>query len=103
MFLQILFKNKFKKANGSNCLLNIDGVNLKVPYHGQAYFSNKFKGSRLHYEVGLAIQTGDICWIFGPFKCGEYTDLMIFQMGLKHELGRWEKVMQMQFMEQRPL
>jgi ABC-type uncharacterized transport system YnjBCD ATPase subunit len=48
-------------------------------------------GSGLWYEVGLLIQKGDICWIFGPFKCGQFTDLMIFWMGLKNKSGRGEK------------
>ena len=41
--------------------------------------------------MGVFIQKGDICWIFGPFKCGKFTDLMIFWMGLKCEFGRGEK------------
>ena len=59
---------------------------------GRKYYSHKFKGSGLRYEVGLSIQKGDIYWIFGPFKCGQFTDLMIFWMGLKKELRRGEKV-----------
>ncbi len=89
---QILFKNRFKDDNGSNCLLSVDGVDFKVPNHGRAYYSHKFKGSGLYYKVGLSIQKGDICWLFGPFKFGQYTDLMIFWKGLKNELGRGEKV-----------
>lgn len=89
---QILFKNRFKNDNGSNCLLSIDGADFKIPNHGRKYYSHKFKGSGLRYEVGLSIQKGDICWIFGPFKCGQFNDLMIFRMGLKKELGRGEKV-----------
>ena len=89
---QILFKNRFKNDNGSNCLLSIDGADFKIPNHGWKYYCHKLKGSGLRYEVGLSIQKGDICWIFGPFKCGQFTDLMIFRMGLKKELGRGEKV-----------
>jgi ABC-type uncharacterized transport system YnjBCD ATPase subunit len=60
--------------------------------HRSKSYSHKFKGGGLHYEVGVLIQKGDICWIFGPFKCGQCTDLMTFWMGLMKELGRGEKV-----------
>ena len=89
---QILFKNRFKNDNGSNCLLSNDGADFKIPHHCGEYYSHKFKRSGLRYEVGVSIQKGDICWIFGPFKCGIFTDLMIFGMSLKHALGRGEKV-----------
>lgn len=43
-------------------------------------------------QMGFSIQTGDICWISGPFKCRQFTDVMIFLIGLKHELSRGENV-----------
>ena len=67
-------------------------MDFRLSNHGRDYYSHKFKGSGLRYEIGISIQKGDICWIFGPFKCGKYTDLMIFRKGLKKELGRGEKV-----------
>jgi hypothetical protein len=46
----------------------------------------------LLHEVELLIQKGDICWIFGHFKYGQFTDLVICLMGQKKELGRGEEV-----------
>ena len=42
--------------------------------------------------MATCIMTGDICWIFGPFHCGEHNNLQIFRMGLMHELEDGEKV-----------
>ncbi len=74
----ILFENRFKNINGSNCFLSIDGATIKIPNQGQEYYSHKFKESGSRYEEGVSVQKGDISWIFGPFKCGKFTDLMIF-------------------------
>jgi len=41
------------------------------------WFSHKFNGPGLRYEVGLCIQTGDCVWIHGPFPCGTWPDLRI--------------------------
>ena len=59
---------------------------------GRKYFTKKFRGSGVRYEIGICIRTGDIVWIFGPFLCGKYNDLQIFQMGIMQELDRGEKV-----------
>ena len=65
---------------------------MKILKYGKKYFTPKFRGSGLRYEVGLCIQTGDICSINGPFLCGRYNDLQIFRMGLMQELDNHEKV-----------
>ena len=53
---QILFKNRFKNDNRSNCLLSVDVADFKIPSHGRKYYSHKSKGNGLRYEVGLSIQ-----------------------------------------------
>lgn len=35
---------------------------------------------------------GNIVWVNGPFKCGLFPDLKIFNLGLKNYLGKGEKV-----------
>ena len=41
------------------------------------WFSKKFKGPGVRYEVAICIQTGWIVWINGPFPCGEWPDRKI--------------------------
>jgi len=56
------------------------------------YYTPKFKGPGYRYEVALCIRTSDIVWIAGPYLPGVYNDLMIFRMGLMHELDDRERV-----------
>lgn len=41
------------------------------------WYSHKFKGPGLRYEIGLNIRTGFIVWAFGGYPCGEYPDLKL--------------------------
>ena len=71
--------------NGSDCLVSVDGVDFEIeepyPYHREVskiWFSHKFKGPGLRYEVAVCIQTGDIVKIEGPYCPGDWNDAMIF-------------------------
>lgn len=67
----------------------MDGTDCPIeepkPFSGK-WFSHKFKGSGLRYEVGLSIFSGELIWIYGPFPCGQYPDLSIFRMRMKQLL-----------------
>jgi hypothetical protein len=56
------------------------------------WYSHKFNGAGLRYEIGVCIQTGDIVWVNGPFKCGPWPDLSIFRINLKNLLLPREQV-----------
>ena len=75
--------------------MTIDGTDCPiqepVPF-SRIWYSHKFRGAGLRYEVGVCIQTGDICWINGPFKCGRWVDLAIFRRDLRQRLLPGEMV-----------
>ena len=75
--------------------MTIDGVDCPirepVPF-SKIWYSKKFNGAGLRYEVGVCIQTGDICWINGPFKPGRWNDLSIFRRDLRQRLIPGERV-----------
>lgn len=77
-----------KGDTGKRCKVSVDGTDFQIPqqYPSKPYYSYKFKGPGLRYEVAVCIRSGDIVWINGPFKPGELTDLMIFRLGLKQKL-----------------
>ena len=51
------------------------------------WYSHKFKGSGLRYELGVATHSSDIVWVNGPFPCGAFSDLKIYkEMGLSEKL-----------------
>ena len=65
--------------------MTVDGADFPIweprPYCkvGNAiWYSPKFKGAGLRYELGVCIQTGDIVWINGPFCPGNWNDVEIF-------------------------
>jgi len=82
------------------CLITVDGTDFLIqePFPfvketSKKWFSHKFKGPGLRYEVGICIASGDIVWFNGPFPCGEMPDLKIFRIKLKTILLPGEKVM----------
>jgi hypothetical protein len=56
------------------------------------WFSHKFNGPGLRYELAVCIQTGQIVSVSGPFPPGQFTDLTIFQLGIMEELEEGEMV-----------
>jgi DDE superfamily endonuclease len=80
---------------GNVCLISVDGTDFKIyewkPFWS-GWYSHKFKGPGLRYEVGLCIRTGWIVWIHGPFPCGKWPDISIFRKALKFMLSPGEKV-----------
>ena len=56
------------------------------------WFSHKFKGAGLRYEIAVSLQKGHIVWVHGPFPCGSYPDISIFRQSLKHYLEKDERV-----------
>lgn len=92
---QILLQNRFRSFNGSICLMSVDGTDFRIreqfPFWN-GWWSHKFNGPGLRYEVGISIQTGDIVWIYGPFPAGAWPDISIFRLALILELGAGEKV-----------
>lgn len=94
----ILWQNRFIGDIGNACLVSIDGTDFQI-YQWQPFwtgwYSHKFKGPGVRYEVGVCILTGDIVWIHGPYPCGRWPDLKIFRSALKGLLaaaGGGEKV-----------
>ena len=81
------------RDNGSICKATIDGTDFAIqepsPFDPN-WYSHKFHGPGVRYEVGVCIQTGWIVWVNGPFPCGT-TDLQIARSWLIEELDDGEK------------
>ena len=80
-------------------MITVDGTDYRIqePYPWRSdinrkFYSHKFKGPGLRYEIGICIKTGHIVWYHGPFPCGAFPDLKIFRLKLKECLLPGEKV-----------
>jgi hypothetical protein len=73
---------------------SVDGVDMRIrepsPFN-RRWYSHKFHGPGLRYEVGVSIISGKIVWVSGPFPAG-IPDLVIFRGGLKLMLDNGEQV-----------
>jgi hypothetical protein len=92
--LQIVWENRNLGANnGCRARVTVDGTDFRIfepiPFHVK-WFSHKFNGPGLRYEIGISIQTGDIVWVHGPFRCGEWPDLRIAREALIYALDPGE-------------
>ena len=100
LFNKIVWENRKFNDRGYDCLVSVDGVDFEVnepyPYDrvwSKRWFSPKFKGPGVCYEICVCILTGDIVWVNGPFACGLWTDWKIFsEGGLKSCLEEGERV-----------
>ena len=75
--------------------VSVDGTDFEIyelaPFW-PGWFSHKFRGPGLCYEIGLSILSGSIVWVSGPFPCGQWTDIKIFRAGMLGSLDDGEKV-----------
>lgn len=74
----IVFDDRLNGWNGrATALMTVDCIDCMInepwPFN-RGYYSHKFNGPGLKYEVGVTIQTGRICWINGPHKAGKKDD-----------------------------
>lgn len=71
----------------------MDGTDFRIyepsPFDAK-WYSHKFKGPGVRYEVGVCIATGHIVWIHGPFPCGSWPDLRIFRDSMQFALDDGE-------------
>lgn len=76
-----MWENRKENANpGATCLVSLDGTDCRIFEKGNIdpkWYSHKFKGPGVRYEIGLCIKTGKIVWVNGAYPCGEWPDLRI--------------------------
>ena len=92
----ICFEDRHVPGNiNHKAKISIDGTDCRIqeqfPFDGK-WYSHKFKGPALRYEVGVCMLTGFIVWVMGGFPAGAYPDLKIYRLGLKDILEDGEKV-----------
>lgn len=86
---QIIWENRLANDNGAAAKVSVDGTDFRTveysPFSPDR-FSHKFKSAALRYEVAVAIKTGFIVHIKGPFRAGTWTDKKIVKLELHGKL-----------------
>ncbi len=88
--------NRFKGHNGTiqRCYVTVDGTDFRigdpVPF-SKSWWTPKFNGPGIRYELACSIHNGDIVWFNGPFA-PRNQDITIFRYKLKGMLEPWEQV-----------
>ena len=78
--LQVKFENRFKEASRliNKIFFSLDGTDFPInepsPF-SKIWFSHKFNGPAIRYEIGISLRTSDIVWAFGGVKPGDFPDL----------------------------
>ena len=81
-FYKIVWENRYIGDRRNDCLISVDGVDLEIreptPYHkerSKKWFSHKFEGPGLRYELGVT--------------------LFILQVHMNVEIGQIQKILSM--------
>ena len=84
----------YDETSVSNCIMSIDGIDCPVnepwPFDSK-WYSHKFNGPGVKYEVGVSVKSCDIVWINGPFVCST-NDATVFKNTLADLLATDEGV-----------
>ena len=80
---------------GNDALVSIDGTDFRIqepkkPFNSK-WYSKKFNGPGIRYEVGVSINTGYIVWYNGPYPAGMMPDTKIYFWDLRWILDTSEK------------
>ena len=72
---------RFQNApRGTSTFVSLDGTDFRIMEPTEfdpKWWSHKFNGPGLRYEVALCILTGDIVRVNGGLPCGEWPDLRL--------------------------
>ena len=63
----------------------MDGTDFRIKNPGEGFFSYKFRAPGIRYEVGIALQSGNIVWLSPGYPASSH-DISIFREGLKYVL-----------------
>lgn len=76
--------------------LSLDGTDFRIMEPSEfnpKWYSHKFNGPGLRYEIGICIRIGNIVWANGGYPCGGWPDIKIFRDALGYALHPGEVTM----------
>ena len=92
--LQIKWEYRLVVPQRCRVYVTVDGTDFRIkepsPF-SKSWYSHKYKGPGVQYEVAICIATGWIVWLRGPYRCGSWPDLSIAQDALHLYLDDGER------------
>ena len=92
---QIKWADCFDGSSSNVCKVSVDGTDFRIyepTSFSSKWFSHKFKGPGLRYEVAVCIRNGHIVCTHGPFLCGSFPGPTIYRIAMKGSLAAGEIV-----------
>jgi len=93
--MNVICWEKRKTPMPHKCYVSLDGTDFRIqepsPFDPK-WYSHKFKGPGLRYEIGISIASGDIVWAYGPAPCGSWSDLKIARTGIVRVMEHGEMI-----------
>ena len=77
------------------CRISVDGTDVRIfepTRFSPEWYSHKFHGAGLRYEIGIGIETGYVVRAQGPFPSDKYSDARKFKLVLQTRLLPHENV-----------
>ena len=91
--LNCLISLKIKKIKFTHKLKSLDGADFRIPEpspFSPKWYSHKFNGAALRYEIALEVESGCIVWAYGGFPAG-MRDIDIAKRKFIKQLKKGEK------------
>lgn len=79
-------------------IISVDGTHCRISEPrsepSASWYSHKFNGPAVNYEIAICISTGTVVWVNGPFPAGSNPDLVVFRKpdGLRSKIPAGKKV-----------
>jgi DDE superfamily endonuclease len=95
--MQIRLEDRFEGDAFQRAVMVVDGIDFQIAEplkngFSSVWYSQKWNGPGIKYEIATCIKTGKIVWINGPFPCARFNDLQLYRIGLKGQLTTGERV-----------
>ena len=98
--IKMVFESSKDSGSLNDCLVTVDGTDVRIPQQGLAIPGTIFLRSSLKGNVHSGMRLGWIflpailyvVWFNGPYTAGKYPDIKIFCSGVAHWLDEFERV-----------
>ena len=78
-----------------DCFVSMDGTDFPINeprLFSPKWYSFKFNGYALRYEIAVTVRSGKIVWVSGPWSASSYPYVRILRNGLWKKLAPFEFV-----------